>query len=135
MRYKKTLIAFALILGLVLFIQQLAFAYESNGFKLEGTYSDNQQRFEWISFENDGPNTFRLYYIIEGSQKEDKGFFKKVSDRKYIFSSQYLGDVEVTCYKKFPNTVGFTMVFGKAKCDFVQTSTMPSQIESSSSGY
>lgn len=130
-KYKKAMIAFALILGLVLFIQQIAYAYENNDFKLEGTYSNGKQSFDWISFNNDGPNTFRLYYMVEGSQEEDRGTFKKISDRKYILSSPYLGNVEVTSYKKFPNTVGFTMESGKAKCDFVQVSTIPGQIESS----
>ena len=72
--------------------------------------------------------------MVDGSQKEDRGTFKKVSDRKYILSSAYFHNVEAVCFKKFPNTVGFTITSGKAKYDFIQISPIPGQIESLSSG-
>lgn len=134
MKYKNAFIAFTVVLLAVLFIRQVAHDYENYDFKLEGTYANNKQTFDWISFNNDGPNTFRLYHMIEGSQKEDRGTFKKVSDRKYILSSTYYHNAEVVCFKKFPNTVGFTITLGKAKVDFIQNTTIPTQIEPSSSG-
>ncbi len=134
MKYKYALIACVVIVLAVLFVRQVAHDYENYDFKLEGTYSNNEQTFDWISFNNDGPNTFRLYHMVEGSQKEDRGTFKKVSDRKYILSSTYYHHAEVVCFEKFPNTVGFTITLGKAKVDFIQHSTTPTQIETSSSG-
>lgn len=131
MRYKNAIIAFALLFVVVLFIRELAFEYENSDFKLEGTYSDKAQTLEWFSFERDGSNKFRYYSYAAGSQTEDIGTFIKASDRKYILSSSQLHDVELICYKKFPNTVGFNISLNGVKYNFTQTSIYPSQISSS----
>lgn len=130
MRYKNVIIAFVLLLAMVLFIREVALAYENSGFRLEGSYVCKEQRYDWFSFERDGSNMFRYYSSTTGSQTEDIGTFIKVSERKYILSSSQLDNIELICYKKFPNTVGFHITLNGVKYNFIQTSIYPSQISS-----